>query len=144
MLVRGKWSSLDRFIKDTKKDRASRSFMIRRDQFGRRMFIRMCYNFGMCHILSPVYSWSPTTASWDTCTFVLARLLLFLLIYCVSIYFICLFYWWNEKCKEFVNIEKPALNRKSHRFSLEVYECYYYYRTCQNFGFRWLTFYTYM
>lgn len=54
--------SLDRFIKDTREDRASRSFMTRRDQFGRRIFVRMCNNFqnAFC-ILSPVYSRSRTT-----------------------------------------------------------------------------------
>lgn len=41
------------------------------------------------------------------------------------------------KLQEFVNIKISTLSRKNHRFSLELYECYYYYyyRTCQKFLF---------
>lgn len=118
------------------------------DQFGRRIFVRMCNNFRMRRILSPVYSRSLTTASWDTCTFVSARSLLFRW----SVVFLFMLYVCFTdgtrnagKLQEFVNIESPTLNRKSRRFSLELYECYYYYRGhASNFRFRWLTFYTYV
>lgn len=56
MAVRGGWSSLDRFAKEAKKDRASRSFSIQCDQFGRRIFVRTCNNFRMRRILSCIFA----------------------------------------------------------------------------------------
>lgn len=44
------------FIKDTKKDRASRPFSIQCDQFGRRIFVRTCNNFRMRRILSCTFA----------------------------------------------------------------------------------------
>lgn len=69
-------------------------------------FVYMCNNFRMHRILSPVYSRSLMTASWDTCTFASARLLLFRWSICIPIYIICFFCCWNEECGKATRICK--------------------------------------